>query len=236
VSTILDFSSYQFREHEEYCLRAGSDQNSWILLVPPLFDEMNRARRMLADVMRFLDQQHVGSILPDLPGTNESRFPSEKVDLNVWREALTCCLEQFGQPAAIAAFRGGCLIDNIEKTTKTWRLAPVKGQNLLRTLMRTRIASDKEEGKQTTLAGLTEQAQGQLLNLAGNQISQNLFSDLQSAQLPDSENLRTVRLDGDSKPSDRNIPGSPLWLRVEPDSDEKLSAAIANDLVSWIAE
>lgn len=191
---------------------------------------------MLADVMRYLDQQNIGSILPDLPGTNESRFPPEKVDFNVWREALTRCVDQFGQPAAIAAFRGGCLIDNINKTAKTWRLAPVKGQNLLRTLMRTRIASDKEEGKQTTLAGLTEQAQGQLLNLAGNHISPDLFSDLQSAQPPDSDNLRTIRLDGDSKPSDAKIPGSPLWLRVEPDCDEELSAAIASDLVSCIAE
>lgn len=191
---------------------------------------------MLADVMRNLDRQNIGSILPDLPGTNESRFPPAQADFSVWQEALTSCLDQFGQPAAIASIRGGCLIDDLDNSNKKWRLAPVKGQNLLRTLMRTRIASDKEEGKQATLAGLTEQAQEETLILAGNQIGPNLFSDLQAAQPPDSGNIRTVRLDGDPKPSDAKIQGSPLWLRAEPDCDEELSMAIANDLVSWIAK
>ncbi|MEP4216146.1 MAG: hypothetical protein ABJL35_12360 [Parasphingorhabdus sp.] len=186
--------------------------------------------------MRNLDLQNIGSILPDLPGTNESRFPPAQANFEIWRDALRSCVDQFGEPVAVASFRGSCLIDDIDKSVKNWRLAPVKGQNLLRTLMRTRVASDKEEGKQTTLAELTEQAQSQSINLAGNQIGPALFSNLQAAQPPELENIRTVRLEGDSKPADTQISGSPLWLRAEPDSDEALSAAIAGDLVSWTAQ
>ena len=46
-----DFSSFSANGPDELCLLAGPDKNLRILLVPPLFDEMNRMRRMLVDLM-----------------------------------------------------------------------------------------------------------------------------------------------------------------------------------------
>ena len=49
-----EFRTYNFAGHEEHvlCFAAGSSRR--ILIIPPLFDEMNRCRRMLVQAMREL--------------------------------------------------------------------------------------------------------------------------------------------------------------------------------------
>ena len=149
---------------------AGADHEVHILLIPPLFDEMNRMRHMLVDVMMLLDDRGIGSLLPDLPGSNESLFPQDQASLTVWKDALAACAGALGHPAHIASFRGGCLVDSFTPEARHWRLTPAKGSSLLRTMMRTRIASDKETGLTTSMAELTEAAGSQTILLAGNRI------------------------------------------------------------------
>ena len=83
-----------------------------ILIVPPLFDEMNRVRRVLASAMRSLTERGVGSALIDLPGCNESLVRLEEQDLAIWRAAVLACAEQLGA-THIASLRGGALIDDL---------------------------------------------------------------------------------------------------------------------------
>ncbi len=105
-------SGYVFARAEEYCLMAGdANASRRILIVPPLFDEMNRMRRVLVSAMRELADLGVCSILPDLPGCNESMARLVDQDLDKWRGAIAAVAEQLGA-THIASIRGGVLIDN----------------------------------------------------------------------------------------------------------------------------
>lgn len=235
MTATLEYSRYEFQGNDELCLKVGGHHTQSILLIPPLFDEMNRMRRMLLDVMRLLDANGIGSVLPDLPGTNESLFPQQQASLAVWRQALRDCSNILPKCQHIASFRGGCLIDDFAKDMPKWRLSPAKGNALLRTMMRTRMASDKEAGLSTNMVQLTEEAQQGAVNLAGNSISASMFSELQEAVPSLSDDVRTAQLETSAHTGDIKLPGSALWLRAEPDEDLLLSGAIATNLVSWIS-
>ncbi|GAB5481287.1 MAG: hypothetical protein Pars92KO_10440 [Parasphingorhabdus sp.] len=231
----LDYSSYQFQGHDELCLQVGAIHAKTILIIPPLFDEMNRMRRMLVDMMRLLAEHGIGSILPDLPGTNESLFPQEQASLKIWRQALATCSETLSEPHHIASFRGGCLIDDFNDDAKKWRLSPAKGLTLLRTMMRTRMASDKEAGLSTDMAQLVAEAKQGQVDLAGNSIGHTLFAELEDALPAQSDSVRTVQLENNTQQADVRIAGSALWLRAEPGDDMLLSGAIATDLAAWVS-
>lgn len=235
MSAALEYARYQFAGHDELCLKAGTDHHKVILLIPPLFDEMNRMRQMLVDVMRLLDAKGIGSILPDLPGTNESLVPQGDASLTVWRQALAHCISTVSNCQHIASFRGGALIDDFADDMQQWRLSPAKGNSLLRTMMRTRMASDKEAGLSTAMAQLAEEAQRGAVNLAGNSISGLMYSELEGAVPSPSDDVRTAQLETSARGADIKLPGSALWLRAEPDRDLLLSGAIATDLASWIS-
>lgn len=234
MSEVLEHSSYRFSNRDEYCLRAGIPCKHQILLIPPLYDEMNRMRHMIVELMRLLADRNIGSIFPDLPGTNESLFPQRAANLEIWRDALKACLASYPQCSFVASFRGGCLIDTISVDIPIWRLTPVKGKSILRNMMRTRIASDKEAGTVTTMADLTSQASKEPIELAGNLIGPAMFEQLQESDGTSQNSIRTVRLESDSQSADCRLPGKPLWLRAEPDHDPILCEAIADDLKDWI--
>ncbi len=227
------FVSYEFAGRKELCLSAGDISPRHVMLVPPLFDEMNRMRKLLADVMRELDSLGVGSFLPDLPGTNESLAEPEHITLVDWQKALQVCAQQH-KISHIASFRGGALALPEIPSAHYWIFSPVKGATLLRMMMRTKVAADREAGLTTTIGDLSTRAASGPLELAGNMIGPDLFTQLEVAQIPEWEKQRTVRLDSDQKPADARIPGSPLWLRAEPDDDPAMSVAIARDIAVWI--
>jgi len=203
------------------------------MLVPPLFDEMNRMRKMLVDVMQALHALDISSFLPDLPGTNESLLPLEQATLAGWQQAVEACAQQH-QITHMASFRAGVLTVAEMPAASHWMLSPVKGAAILRTMMRTRVAADREAGLTTSLSGLTEQAGAGPIELAGNSIGSDLFSQLNAAGIPALQNQRIVRLASDNKPGDVQIDGSALWLRAEPDDDPAMSSAIAQDIAAWM--
>ena len=235
MKSLPDFSSYSANGLDELCLVAGPDTSPKILLVPPLFDEMNRMRRMMVQLMDELGSHGIGSALPDLPGTNESLFPEEELTLGHWQQALASCAKRYRFDGA-ASFRGGALLTAPLSDLPQWQLAPVRGANLLRTMMRTRLAADKESGRNTTLADLQEIAAKEAIQLAGHVVSPALFNGLHDAMPATGEHCRVARLEGDSKPCDVALAGKTLWLRAEPDEDPALSAAIATDIADWIRQ
>ncbi len=229
------FVSYEFANRKEFCLSIAAQSSRRVMLVPPLFDEMNRMRKMLVDVMRSLEALGVGSFLPDLPGTNESPIPLEQVVLSDWQKAIKACAEQY-QIRHIASFRGGVLAVASMKAAEHWMFTPVRGATILRTMLRTKVAADREAGLTTSLAELTTRAEAGPLELAGNIIGSELFAQLNGAEIPDLEHQRIVRLQSDNKPTDGQITGSALWLRAEPDDDLEMSSAIAQDIANWIGQ
>jgi len=233
VNSVPAFVSYEFADRKELCLCISARSSRRVMLVPPLFDEMNRMRKMLVDVMRLLEPLEVGTFLPDLPGINESLTALKQLTLSDWQKSMQACAQQHGI-SHIASFRGGALAVNKIENANHWIFSPVKGATILRTMMRTRVAADRESGRNTSLADLIGQADVAPIELAGNILGSKLFMQLNAADIPDMPNQRIVRLESDSKPGDIHIPGSALWLRAEPDDDRAMSSAIAHDIAEWI--
>ena len=225
---------YRFGGEAEYCLAFNRERAKRVMLIAPLFDEANRTRRLLVQTMRQLDTLGVDSALPDLPGQNESRVPQEDADPALWRAALAACAAEHGV-SQIVSLRGGALLDHFDGAERVWRLAPAKGAQLLRTMIRTRIASDKESGLATSFSELMDRARAEGIELAGNRLSPAMVSGLDQAAPEERLPVHLARLEGDSQPADSHIPGSPLWLRAEPGEDAVMAEAMARDIAGWLA-
>lgn len=223
--------TYDIGGREEKILGFG-DMNSTrkALIIPPLFDEMNRVRRMLVCAMRDLAARGVATFLPDLPGTNESLALMPEQDLEMWRTAMILAAEQLGA-THIAAIRGGALVDDGLPDVPHWRLAPVKGASLIKTMMRTRIAGDKEAGMSTSMDDLLAEAQISRVELSGNLLNLKMVDQLTTAEPAALPRVHTVNV-GDGPDM---ITGSALWLRAEPQDDAAMSAALAAELDRWSA-
>ena len=222
-----EYLTYTVAGHDEFFLNFGGDSARRILIVPPLFDEMNRMRRVLVSAMRDLAGRGIGSVLIDLPGCNESLAPLERQSLDSWRHAVATCASQLSV-THVASIRGGALIDESHPELPYWRLAPVKGAALLKTMIRTRIAGEKEAGNSVSEAQLMAQADTAPIDLAGNLLGSKMVAQLAVAEPVALANLAERKLGED-------IIGSPLWLRAEPQDDAAFSANIAADLDRWSA-
>ncbi len=213
----------------EHIMRTAPAGNlaATVLIVPPLFEEANRTRRTLVLAMRALAAKGFAARLPDLPGQNESPVPLVEADLTRWRAALAEVADGIDGPVVVASLRGGALIDHETRAAAWWRLAPVGGASLLRTLLRARISADREAGIASTLDGLQAEAAAAPLLLAGNLLSPAMIAELGAAEVQPVEPLRRVALGADG------IPGTPLWLRAEPGEDAGMAEAIAADIAGW---
>src|SRR3546814_18804583 len=110
---------------------------------------MNRTRWLLLAAMRTLDEARIGTILPDLPGQNESLAPDESIGLAVWRAALERLAGQSGVSIGmVAAFRSGAMLDDAIVCSRHWRLAPEAGPSLLPHLIQLERGSGRERGGQ----------------------------------------------------------------------------------------
>lgn len=216
---------YETAGSREYCLRIGCDTDRRILIIPPLFDEMNSTRRMLVEAMRNLAQRGVCTHLLDLPGCNESGVPLSVQSITSWRLAVADAAGQL-KATHLASIRGGCLLDDVADLP-LWRLAPVKGAALLKTLLRARIAADKEGGIHITADQLLKDGRAQGIHLAGHRLGPQMLSELDAA-IP-------VPLERVTEDALSDVAGTPLWLRGEPADKSEMSAALAARLDAWSA-
>lgn len=186
-----------------------------VLIVPPLFEEMNRTRRMLIETQRLLDDLGVDSMLPDLPGCNESPQAFCAQSLGSWRDAMMAAARHFAATHVLAV-RGGALV--FPTQLPGWVLEPQKGAAILRQLLRARVLSAKESGREESSAELLEEGRNRGLELAGYRLSAALVAGLDAA-VPEDEGQRVIR--------QAELGGSALWLRSEPGEDPAQSAALA---------
>ena len=200
---------------EEYALAFRQGRKHCLLVIPALFDEANRLRRLTVEVMRRLDAAGIDCVLPDLPGTNESLQSLSAMTLDDWTGAVLASGIYF-KASHVLAIRGGCLLAPPE--LPGWHYAPVKGANILRQMIRMRILSAREAGRDETQDGLMAQGAASGLELAGYPLSSQMLADLRAAVPPD-EGHRVILQD--------TIGGSPLWLRAEPDEDRAQADALA---------
>ena len=190
-------------------LRFGLNHDIQIIVIEPLFEEANRCRRLIAEVMRGLDTRGVGSSVADLPGTGESPVDIADVRLADWHAATKRLA-----PLMIASFRGGALIDDVG-CLGNWRFAPETGRRIVRDLKRTTLTCENR-----TL-------------YAGHALREQFLAELELATPAPRASLRTVRLETDADEADIKFPGSPLWRRAEPGEDPALAFALSTDLADW---
>ena len=211
------FDRYDWAGGREAMLRFGPDAGPLVVAVLPLFEEANRTRAFLVEMLRALARRGIGSILPDLPGTDESVVETRDLRLPDLRQAFAALVGSLDAPVYAVTIRSGALIDCDAHLAGRWRLAPQAGDDLLRDLNRIRAASTKPDAE----------------GYAGNCLSEALLADLRDAVPYDPS--RTVRLESDPRPADARYPGAPLWRRSEPGSDATLAQALAADVAGWIA-
>lgn len=215
---------YSTAGQSEYCLRFGpADAERTILIVPPLFDEMNRTRRMTVETMRYLAERNVASLLPDLPGCNESKAALSAQSMERWRLAVSEVGKQL-EATHVASIRGGSLLDDAAGLP-IWRLGPVKGASLLKTLLRARISADKESRLTTSAEQLIIEGQHHGLVLAGHALGPAMLGDLEKAIPVAFDEITEVTL--------TNVAGTALWLRSEPSDSPEMSAAVAAHIDQW---
>jgi hypothetical protein len=208
--------SYRWRGGEELWVRLGAHHPQQILIIEPLFEEKNRTRRLIADLMRGLNERKIGSTLPDLPGTGESLTEIGKVSFDDWKDAIAAVNLAIA-PTMTVSLRSGALLDFGAR--HAWRFAPETGARIVRDLKRSQLTS-------AATAPL----------YAGHALSAQFLAELEAATPPTHANLRTIRLNSDAAEADAKIAGTPLWRRAEPGDDPELAAAMVADIASWMLQ
>jgi hypothetical protein len=208
----LAFDQYLAGGRGEWLMRVGPDDGRPILFVPPLFEEMNRTRALLARVMRLLAAKGYRCILPDLPGTGESERDLAECDWADWLAAVREVAAPLGPDLLVASLRGGTLLDDVPARGR-WRLSPVDGASLARDLARSGLAGGSGHG--------------------GYFARPELMDALARAVPVEPDRGRTVRLASDPRPAEAQIDGPALWRRSEPASSADLAEAMVADLLGW---
>ena len=209
---------------EEFAVVAGPEGSKRLLIVPALFEEANRTRRVLVQTMRALAAHGIASVLPDLPGCTESLAPLECQDLASWRAGMAAAAAHFGA-THVLSLRGGAIL--APPGLPGWRFEPLSGASALRHLVRARMVAAKEAGRPEKFDGLMAQGRKSGLDLAGYRLSAAMVRDLEGSDLPaPGAGVATFAL--------ADLGGSALWLRSEPGEDadmaDALAATIARDM------
>ncbi len=211
----LHYDHYPAPKGDEVMMRIGAAGAPPILFVPPLFEELNRTRALLAAVMRGLAGRGFACHLPDLPGTNESAVPLERCRWEDWRAAVRAAAAALERPAMVAV-RGGALLDDAAEAFCFYRFASAEGASLARDLARSGLVS----------AG----------GSAGYPLDDALSAALREAKLQPVAPLRVARLASDLAEADARLEGPALWRRSEPGTSSELAELLASDISEWVVQ
>lgn len=187
-----------------------------LLVVPALFDEANKLRRLTVEVMRRLDRAGVDCFLPDLPGCNESTAPLDCQTPESWRAAMQAATAEF-RASHVLAMRGGALVSPGD--LPGWRYAPVKGATIMRQMVRARVLAAREAGREETADEIMAAARAQGVELAGYRLG--------AAFVQAFESLVPETVPGMMDIAQDMVGGSGLWLRAEPAEDRAQADALA---------
>jgi hypothetical protein len=193
------------------------------MVLPALFDEANKLRHFTVETLRRLDEAGIDTMLPDLPGCNESFVPLETQSLGQWRAAGALAASHFAA-THVLAIRGGALCE--PPGLPTVRYAPMTGAAVLRALLRARVLSSKEAGLLETRETLLEQGRKGGIELAGYALGPRLVSELETAEPGGGAALANI--------AQADLGGPGLWLRAEPDHSAQQADAMASLIVKTL--
>lgn len=204
---------------EELAVSFGAALPLRVLVLPAWFDESNKLRHFTVEAMRELASVGIASVLPDLPGCNESTAPLSGEDLQSWRLCADAAAKHFGC-THVLAIRAGA---NIAPDLPGWAYAPLAAKSALRGLLRARIIASKEAGRAENRDDLLAAGMAEGLDLAGYRIGANMVSQMSETGLENAPTLTPI--------AQPDLGGAGLWLRAEPEHDP----AQANTLAKIIA-
>lgn len=210
---------------EEMVLGFDRKRAQRLLVVPPLFDEANKFRHQLFEIMRRLDARGVDCFLPDLPGCNESTAPQGEQTLAGWRKAVAAAAAHFRTERMVAIRSGAWLVPD---GFTGWAYAPAKSRQVLRGMLRARTIAAREAGHSETAEALLAEGRENGLDLAGWQLGAQLVREMDEADFAPSSALVAI--------DQAEIGGKPLWLRAENDVDPAQASALATLLAAGMAE
>jgi hydrolase, ortholog 2, exosortase system type 1 associated len=165
------------------------------MIVPPFAEEMNKSRRMCAEVAHGLAERGVASVLPDLYGTGDSAGEFADADWQVWQDDLLRVAEwmaQCGWPVtdllcvrlgcALGAQVAGRLPSPVGRTV-FWQ--PVAdGARFVTQFLRLRVAASMMEDRRETVESLKARLQsGERIEVAGYELSGGLAGQLETVRL-----------------------------------------------------
>lgn len=201
---------------EEMVVSFDQKRERRVLIAPPLFDEANKMRRFVLQMMRALNRGGADSFLPDLPGCNESLAPLRDQTLAHWLTGMEAAADQVSA-THVFSLRAGALV--APPSLPGWQYAPQSGAKLLRGLLRARTIAAREAGRREEMADLMAAGRSEGLILAGWPIGRAMFGELETAE-PACSDLQAVV-------SQNDIGGAGLWLRAEPGENEAQAQALA---------
>ena len=208
----------------EFAISFDQQRKNRVLVIPALFDEANKLRRLTIEVMRRLDASGVDCFLPDLAGCHDSMADLSAQSLSNWRTAVALCVEQFGA-THVFSLRAGALI--APTGMLGWRYSPVTGSRVLRGLLRARVIAARENGIQETPEDLLSVGRKSGLVLAGYALSAEMVGELADSQANvTSDQIELLQSD---------IDGAGLWLKAEPDFDAAQADVLAAAIAAGIA-
>lgn len=199
---------------DEMALAFDHKRPARLLVLPAWFDEANKLRRQTVEVMRRLHLSGIDSVLPDLPGCNESTARLPARTLPEWRTAAAAAASHFNA-THVLTIRAGAML--APEGLPGWRYAPIGGRQTLRALLRARTIAAREAGASERTEDLQEAARREGIELAGWSLGAEMFRDLETAE-PD-----TVLVEIEQSV----LGGAGLWLRAEPDDDPQQADALA---------
>ena len=209
---------------EEYAVAFDKARAHRLLVLPAWFDEGNKLRHFTVEVMRRLDGSGIDSFLPDLPGCNESLAPLEQQTLESWRAEASEAAWHFSATHALAIRAAAAIAPDLPG----WRYAPQAAGSQLRSLLRARILSAREAGREEDRDTLLSEGRERGLELAGYRLGPEMVAALTEADLPAPGRQRDI--------AQSDIGGPGLWLRAEPEHDPKqadaLAAIVAMELIA----
>lgn len=195
-----------------------------VLVLAPLFDEANKTRHQVVEIMRRLAASDVDSVLPDLPGCNESAAPLADQTLATWRKAAAAAAQHFSANHVLALRAGSWLAP---PALPGWLHAPARPAQALRAMLRARTIAAREAGREETIAVLLETARAEGIELAGWDLGPGLIRELEVFDFKPHAAHRVIE--------SAEIGGSPLWLRAEPDFDPAQADALAALILADLA-
>ncbi len=237
----------------------AADHRQAVLLLPPFAEEMNRSRRLMADVAMALAQRGVPSLCCDLYGTGDSAGDFSAARWEIWlddsRRAIAWMRGQGAPAITLLGMRlGGLLaLDLAAEADRLCLLAPqLDGAQAMRQFLRVRLASDMERRQRGGRAGPSMadleqdlQAGGQA-TVAGYVLAGALYQAIAArnakATLPATAPIDWIGIAANTPPDAESLarqaaalPGATLHGLAGPPVWAQLEPAPATDLATAVA-